>query len=407
MSDFNWVFFVSKRLAKVDRKGRTAVTSWIASVGVCIGVMALIVVMAVMNGFQMSFKDSIMEISSYHVRVSNVSSDRENEFLGFCSRNNALCTVEFHEAQGLMVSRKGLQTASFIRAVPENINQIDKGFARELKIISGKFDLSKPDYIIVGNTIAYNLGLRRGSKVNIAALSGSSDRELLSENREFTVTGIFFCGYADINAGYSFVSSDAARKYFSMSRGKSYGIKLKSENRSYDFAKSIAENFPDVEAVTWQNYNRSFFGVLRMEKIFLFIVVMLIFLVVAINIFNSMRRLVYERKDDIAVLSALGGNPRSISNVFLLQGLKTGVLGAVPGLLLGLAVSQNISALFRFASDVTGNSMFLAYARIPARNFPSEVAMIFLFGLLSAFLASLLAGRNVLKMTVAEVLRDE
>ena len=77
---------------KVDRKGRTAVTSWIASVGVCIGVMALIVVMAVMNGFQMSFKDSIMEISSYHVRVSNVSSDRENEFLGFCSRNNALCT---------------------------------------------------------------------------------------------------------------------------------------------------------------------------------------------------------------------------------------------------------------------------------------------------------------------------
>ncbi len=407
MSDFNWVFFVSKRLAKVDRKGRTAVTSWIASAGVCIGVMSLIVVMAVMNGFQMSFKDSIMEISSYHVRVSNVSSDMEKEFLEFCSRNNVLCTVEFHEAQGLMVSRRGLQSASIIRAVPEDISQIDKGFARELKIVSGRFDLSKPDSIIIGNTIAYNLGLRKGSRVNIAALSGSSDRELLSENREFTVAGIFFCGYADINAGYSFVSSDAAGKYFSKGNEKIFGIKLKSENRSYAFARSIEEKFPGTKAVTWQDYNRSFFGVLRMEKTILFILVTLIFLVVAINIFNSMRRLVFERKDDIAVLSALGGNPRSIGNVFLLQGLKTGVLGAVPGLILGLAVSHNIAAIFRFAGNVTGNSMFLAYARIPARNFPSEVAMIFLFGLLSAFVASFLAGRNVLKMTVAEVLRDE
>ena len=80
MSSFKWVFFVSRRFSKVDRKGRTAVTSFLASLGVCFGVMALIVVMAVMNGFQMSYIDSIMEISSYHIRVSGIAKDRENEF---------------------------------------------------------------------------------------------------------------------------------------------------------------------------------------------------------------------------------------------------------------------------------------------------------------------------------------
>lgn len=192
MSSFKWVFFVSRRFSKVDRKGRTAVTSFLASLGVCFGVMALIVVMAVMNGFQMSYIDSIMEISSYHIRVSGIAKDRENEFLEFCKNNKKItCAVPFLEAQGLMAGRNENQSASIVRAVPENIMNHDLGFKKELKIISGKFDLTDDNSIVVGNTIAWNLGLRRGSKVNIAALSGSADTDLLSASRIFTVKGIF------------------------------------------------------------------------------------------------------------------------------------------------------------------------------------------------------------------------
>ena len=79
MKFFRWILFVSGRFSKVDRKGRTAVTSFLASLGVCFGVMALTVVMGVMNGFQMSFIDSIMEISSYHVRISGIKSGQDRK----------------------------------------------------------------------------------------------------------------------------------------------------------------------------------------------------------------------------------------------------------------------------------------------------------------------------------------
>lgn len=408
MSDLNWIFFVSSRFSKIDRKGRTAVTSWLASVGVCLGVMALIVIMSVMNGFQMSFIDSIMEISSYHVRVSGLDENEEGSFLDFCKKNRLIETaVPFYEAQGLMVSKGGNQSAAIIRAVPENVNEIDSGFNRELKIVSGRFDLSSPDSIVIGNTIAHELKLRKGSKVNIAALSGSNDSALLSKNRMFTVTGIFFCGYADINSGYAFISSRAGELNFGKGSRKTYGLKLVSGGKDREVVPVLKKEFDAADISSWKDYNRSFFWVLKMEKNILFLLVFLIFIVVAINIFNSMKRVVLERKEEIAILSAMGGSSRSIRRIFIMQGARTGFAGAIPGLFLGLFVSGHISTLFNLAQMVTGNPMFSAYARIPARIFPAEVLLIFIFGVGSSLSATWLAGRNILKMTVSEVLRDE
>lgn len=259
MKALQWIVFISKRFSKVDRKGRTAVTSWLASVGVCFGVMALTVIMAVMNGFQMSFIDSIMEISSYHIRVSNLLPEEEKSFFEFCNNNNKIsCVVPFSEAQGLMVSKRDCQTASLVRSVPENIMQVDSGFMKELKITSGKFDLSENDSIVIGNTIAYNLGLRKGSKVNIAALSGSSDTALLSLNRIFTVKGIFYSGYADINSSYSFINSQAGEINFGKDAPIIYGLKLKSTNDDMLVLNQIKSKFNNASVVSWRDFNRSF-----------------------------------------------------------------------------------------------------------------------------------------------------
>lgn len=102
MSGFKWIYFVSRRISRINRKGRTSVTSALASLGLCFGVASLIVVLSVMNGFQMSFKDAIMEISSYDARVSNITEQQEEEFLSWCSvRSDVECVVPFYEAQGL------------------------------------------------------------------------------------------------------------------------------------------------------------------------------------------------------------------------------------------------------------------------------------------------------------------
>lgn len=423
---FKWVYFVSRRLSRVDRKGRTAVTSTLASLGVCFGVMALIVVMSVMNGFQMNFIDAIMEVNSYHLRAENVS--EESEFLDWtASEKNITSVTPFYEAQGLMVGTGSRQTAALIRALPPEVMEDDAGFKKELSIISGRFNLKDENSIILGNTLAKNLGVHVGSKVSILALSGSSDVSLLSQDRVFLVRGIFFTGYSDINSAYAFISLSDGERYFGSGAKKTYGMKVSDSNHDSFFAHKISTAFPEAKITTWRDYNRSFFGALRVEKNILLLLVLLIFLVVAVNIYNAMRRLVFERKEEIAVLSALGGSKAQIRSVFVMQGFMTGFLGALPGLLLGLFLSVNMKTVFEIVSKaqyyaqylmlavfspervsyLSENSMYAVYADIPARIFPLEVCMIFFFGIFSSLFAASLASRNVLKSTVTEVLRNE
>lgn len=157
------------------------------------------------------------------------------------------------------------------------------------------------------------------------------------------------------------------------------------------------------------------------------LLVFLIFIVVAVNIYNGMRRLVFERASEIAILSALGGTATEIKSIFILRGLTTGFIGSIFGVILGIITSLNMKTIFLALSRimffleyivtcifspsnapfVTENQMYSIYASIPARIFPSEVVLIALFGILSPLVASWLASKNVLKMNVAEVLHDE
>ncbi|MGN0730200.1 ABC transporter permease [Treponema sp.] len=424
-SDFKWICFVSRRINRVNADGRTAAAAHLAALGISLGVMALIVVMSVMNGFQMRSIDSIMEISSYHVQVTDVEKTSFEQW----SRENkdVICAVPFYEAQGLMVGNSKSQCAAVVRAVPENIMELDPGFRRTLKIVVGDFDLSSENSIIIGSTLANSLRAGLGSVVNIAALSGSSDVEMLSSSRQFVVTGIFYCGYAEINSSFAFIGFDAGKKILGNSSAEKYGVKLASSSKDVSFVRKCRAAFSNAKIVSWREYNRSFFGVLRMEKNTLFVIVLLIFLVVAINIFNSMKKLVLERKNEIAVLSALGGSAKNVQAVFITQGAITGFAGAVTGLILGIFITLNMKTVFALLSKiqfgieyiaamifnpeyknfVTENPLFAIYARISPRIFLHEVFLIFFFGLISSVAAALISSRSILKMTVSEVLRDE
>ena len=423
---FEWIYFVSKRLSRVDRKGRSAVTSFLASLGVCFGVMALIVVMSVMNGFQMSFIDAIMEISSYHLRVQKVSDSEA--FSEWCSEEKSVKDVTvFYEAQGLMVGTGGRQVPAMVRAIDPDVMKHDEGFRKEASIVSGRFDLLDEDSIVLGYTLARSLGVHVGSKVNILALSGSTDVSLLSQKRIFTVRGIFYSGYADINSSYAFINLSSGKKNFGSGAREIYGVKLYNSNHDAQVLSRLQKVFPEASIVSWREYNRSFFGALRVEKNILMLLVLLIFVVVAVNIYNGMRRLVFERKEDIAVLSALGGTNREIQSVFILQGLLTGVSGAFPGLLLGLFLCVNMKTVFSVVSKaqyyaqyffmsifnpsavsyLSENAMYAVYGDIPARMFPGEITAIFFFGVFASLFAAFLASTAVLKSNVAEVLKNE
>ena len=427
-----WINAVSSRFARVDRKGRSAVTSILATLGICFGVMTLITVMSVMNGFQMNFIDAIMEVSSYHIRANLNSQDNSSEFEALCMNNkNILSITPFYEAQTLMTDETGRENAAVIRAIEPEVYINDKGFNKEITMLEGSFDLSQPDYIVLGYTLAHQLRVGVGETVNLLVLSGGSDVSLLSGDRNFIVTGLFKTGYSDINSAYSFINISAGEKYFGKSAEKIYGIKLKnSQEDSRTIAaleKASANAEIQAEFQSWREYNKSFFGALRIEKNMLLLLVAIIFVVVGINIYNGMRRLVFERRSEIAILSAIGAENKDIKTIFIMRGFTTGAAGAFAGVILGLLISVNTEFMFNAAARlmywlqyfvtaifnrqnlmyVQENSSYAVYANIPARIFFREVVMIALFGIISPLLASWAASKNVLKMTVAEVLHHE
>ncbi|MCR5288992.1 MAG: ABC transporter permease [Treponema sp.] len=424
LSHLKWILFVSRRFSKVDKAGRSAVTAWLSSLGICLGVMTLIVVLSVMNGFQMRFIDAIMEVSSYHIQVFGNSD-------GFVSSVQTLpeirSIVSFYEAQTLMVGTATRQAAAVVRAIDPYVCMHDTGFARELHITRGAFDLTQENSIVIGASLAEKLGVTVGGYVNLFALSGGGDVALFSDQRLFRVTGVFHTSYADLNSGYAFISIDAGQHEFGKNALITYGIKLNNSNDVDAVMRKIQSVYPELRVEGWKEYNRSFFGALRIEKNMLLLLVLLIFLVVCINIFNAMRRLVYERKSEISVFSALGAKNRHIQLIFILQGLLTGLKGAIPGLILGLLICVQMSHIFTGLSHILygiqnffvllcnpdqinylqENPMYALYARIPARIVSKEVVLITISGCFSSLLASWFASYGILKMSVSEVLRDE
>lgn len=428
ISNLKWVSFVSKRFSRVDRKGRSAATSVLATLGIGFGVMTLIVVMSVMNGFQMSFIDSILEISSYHVRVENLSEQNEKLLVEECENNKKITGyTSFYESQALMTGKKGGANSVIIRALSPEVLSTDEGFKKELKMVNGRFNLTNDTNIVLGYTLARNLGVTIGDEVNLLVMSGGSDVDLFSKDRIFTVTGIFACGYAEINSSYAFVNTQAAKNYFGSNAKKQWGIKIKNYNDDLHICGALENKLPEAKVKTWRTFNKTFFSALRIEKNMLLLLVALIFVVVAINIYNGMRRLVFERKTEIATLSALGAGNREIKLIFTLRGLLTGAIGSIFGVVLGLVISMNTDVVFMAAAKlmywmqylvtaifdrqnlmfVQENSSYLLYASIPARVFPKEVVFIALFGILSPLIACWAASKNVLKMTVSEVLHNE
>lgn len=428
LASVRWIYEVSSRFARIDRKGRSAVTTFLATLGICFGVMTLISVLSVMNGFQQTSIKPILEISSWHLRVSDVPEEVFTEFIDFCEENPRIKVVSpFYESQSLMVGRRGKQASGIVRGIDPALLAQDECFRKEASMKSGTFDLSEENSIVLGSILASALGCMVGDTVNLLALSGGKDVSLISQDRKFKVTGIFRTSYEDINSGYSFININDAKKYFGAEALPVYGIKLSDYEDDVPAVLQIKSRFPQIKVLSWREYNRSFFGTLRIEKNILMLLVCIIFIVVGINIYNGMRRLVFERSQEISILSALGGTKSEIKMSFIMRGFTSGLLGSLFGAVLGILISSNIRQIFLAASDImyclqyffimlvspeninyfSQNTIYEVYAQIPAKIVYKEVLLIVLFGICAPLWASWRASNNILNMSVAEVLHDE
>ena len=436
---FRWIWFIAARY--IFRKQKKSPSPVLSILGIATGVFALIVIIAVMNGFQLGFIESILEVSSYHLRAGPVTAGSAEELGAVLA---AVPTVEaavpFVEFQALVRGRRGGQLAALVRGLPVNAPARDAGMAGRLEFEEGFFNLDEDDHALLGSELARRLGVKIGDEITLfsipsifTAVDGDDEEE--TGLRSFYVAGIFRTGFYEYDTSWVFVNIDSAA--FFSDTGPALGIKLKNrfhDQKALELVRKSLEGrtgFENAELSSWRDYNRSFFGALRTEKLFMFILVGLIFIVVGLNIYQAQRRAVLEHREDIGLLRAVGGGERAVRLIFVCDGAIIGFIGAASGLILGLLVASNIPLFFTIVENVVnsiihivnfisdlfnaggiGGFAFFSPAifyikEIPSRIIPQEAVLIFLFGFLSALLAAWFASRKVSRILVAEVLRYE
>lgn len=420
-----WLFFVLKRFSTRS----SVITALFPILGIGFGSTVLIVVLAVMNGFQRGYIDTVIEVSSAHVRLEGKQKDLRSveEVAGYKS------FIIFKEEQALLQGKRKTQSTVMIRSIEKDVLSKDVGFKNAVKMEKGRFDIEnlydeENIKIVLGYELARKLSIRVGDSVQVLATSGTSETDLFPENLNLLVTGLFKTGYYEIDANFAFMDLATSSLLFGDSSPYFANVKLDNENKDLGYINEITKKNNSIKALSWREYNRAFFGALKIEKNVMMLLIVLIFLVVGVNIYNGMRRSIYERREDIAVLLSMGAKPNEIKRIFVLSGFTTGLFGSCFGLVMGLLLSLNINKIFSLIESIVTlimsvvsillenvqrnnfaifDTSYFYMDKVPCKLFFLEIFFVCLFGLCSATFAALIATKKMTEIKPAEILRYE
>jgi lipoprotein-releasing system permease protein len=433
-----WILFVARRWFAARRASGGSAASLLAAAGIAIGVAALVVVLGVMNGFQLGFIDSILQVSSFHARVEAERTGGLDEALAarIAAEPGVRSVLPFAEKFCLLTARDGRAFPLSLRALPDDAERRDPDMMSALGIersgLSGAWNSGGG--IILGAELARYLGLAQGSQVTLMVVSSGGEEGVEAKSVTLRVDGLFRSGYYEFDFGMALLPfSSAARESIFPAAGSVryvYGVKLDDRYADGAFAARLQADLglgPD-SVQGWRDYNRAFFGALRTEKTVMMLLIGLIFLVVGVNIFHSMRRAVAEKSEDIAVLKAMGASPEEVRQAFILDGLAIGAGGALVGLVLGLLVAVNVNEVFALAESVAnavaglasriigslGGGDFRVFSpkyfyllEVPVRVLFPETFFVTAAAIASATAAAASAAGRVSGLAPAEVLRYE
>lgn len=423
----NFELFVGIRYLQAKRKQVFfSLITLISVLSVAIGVMTLITVLGVMSGFENELKQKILGTNA-HVRVFKPIqgieqygsvADRIEEISGVQATTPFIYTEAMLSTEsavsGVILLGIDPRTAPAVTSVAETLVQ---GTIENLLFLSRSGsdpDLPELPGILIGNELSRMLGLFLQDEVTIMSPIGEQTPVgMIPRMKKFRVVGIFESGMYEYDTKWTYISIPSAQQLFRMGDVVT-GIEVKVDN-AYE-AHLVAANIRQKLGVLyqvrdWMEMNKNLFSALRMEKIIMFIILVLIILVAAFGIISILIMVVMEKTADIAILKTMGAQAGSIMGIFMIDGLVVGILGTLLGTVGGLLLGRNIQAVAEWLAETFGITVFppdVYYIdKIPYQIGIQDITTIILITLGISFLATIFPSWRASRLDPAEALRYE
>lgn len=408
--------FVGLRYMRARRRNHfISFISVTSMMGIALGVMALITVLSVMNGFQRTLRQRILGVIS-DVTVSGPAHRLKGwrAVTGVALREpGVVAAAPYVRGEGLLVHGR-FSSGAIVRGVIPHREKAVSDIATHM--IAGTFQALRPGRfgIVLGRYLAWRLGATVGSRVLLVAPGGMvTPAGFLPRLRSFKVVGIFDVGMYEYDAGLALINLRDAQALYHMERQVT-GVRLKLAHveQAPQIRKALSAKLPLYDQVRdWSEEHANFFRALKTEKTVMFVILLLIVAVAAFNIVATLVMVVTDKRADIAILRTLGASPSSILVIFLVQGTLIGVIGTLVGVALGIALSLNVTTIVPFIEHVFHTHFLSAnvyyISELPSHLRWADVVHVGAASFVMSFAATLYPAWRAAKTEPAEALRYE